>query len=339
MREELLSIKDAALSLIVQANSRQTLYEVKVQYWGKNGKLTDAMKGLSKVPATERPELGKLLNTLKEELELEYAKTEKKLQESELQERLKAEELDLSLPAFPTQMGSLHAVTLVTREMTQVLGRIGFSVRTGPVIESDHYNFTALNIPPEHPAREMQDTFFVDGDKVLRTHTSPIQIHTMENEKPPLRICGVGSVFRCDSDISHLPHFHQVEGMVVDQKVSMADLKGTISFFVKEFFGAQLKTRFRPSFFPFTEPSAEVDCQCPICHGKGCSMCKQSGWVEIGGCGLINPKVLQAAHIQYPQWQGFAFGFGVERMAIIKYQVEDIRLFPSNDLRFLRQFT
>ena len=224
------------------------------------------------------------------------------------------------------------------------MARLGYSLRTGPLIEKDYYNFEALNIPPNHPARDMQDTFFVDETHVLRTHTSPIQIHSLENEKPPLRIIGTGPVFRCDSDISHLPNFHQIEGMCVDEKVSMSDLKGTISFFVNEFFGAGLKTRFRPSFFPFTEPSAEVDCSCPICKGTGslsgkaCSLCKQSGWIEIGGCGLINPKVFEHAKVEYPKWQGFAFGFGVERMAIIKYGVDDIRHFPANDVRFLKQF-
>jgi phenylalanyl-tRNA synthetase alpha chain len=216
--------------------------------------------------------------------------------------------------------------------------RLGYSLRLGPLIEKDYYNFEALNIPKDHPARDMQDTFFVNEHQVLRTHTSPIQIHSLESEKPPLRIIGVGAVFRCDSDISHLPHFHQIEGMCVDRKVSMADLKGTISFFVKEFFGEGLKTRFRPSFFPFTEPSAEVDCTCPICKGTGCSLCKQSGWIEIGGCGLINPKVFKMSNVNYPEWNGFAFGFGIERMAIIKYGIDDIRHFPENDLRFLRQF-
>jgi phenylalanyl-tRNA synthetase alpha chain len=249
-----------------------------------------------------------------------------------------SEELDLTLPGLSKPRGSEHPVSRVIFEISSIMSRLGYSLRQGPLIEKDYYNFEALNIPANHPARDMQDTFFVDPTHVLRTHTSPIQIHSLENEKPPLRIIGVGPVFRCDSDISHLPHFHQIEGMCVDHKVSMADLKGTISFFVKEFFGASLKTRFRPSFFPFTEPSAEVDCTCPICLGKGCSLCKHSGWIEIGGCGLINPKVFEHAGVHYPEWQGFAFGFGIERMAIIKYGIEDIRLFPENDVRFLRQF-
>lgn len=248
------------------------------------------------------------------------------------------EKLDLTLPIDNNPIGSEHPIYKVTNEIFGIMARLGYSLRTGPLIEKDYYNFEALNIPKNHPARDMQDTFFVDETHVLRTHTSPIQIHSLENEKPPLRVIGTGSVFRVDSDISHLPNFHQIEGMCVDEKVSMSDLKGTISFFVKEFFGPGLKTRFRPSFFPFTEPSAEVDCSCPICKGKGCSLCKQTGWIEIGGCGLINPKVFEFAKVEYPKWQGFAFGFGVERMAIIKYGVDDIRLFPQNDVRFLKQF-
>ena len=252
---------------------------------------------------------------------------------------MQGEELDLTLPAAPRRPGVKHPIHLVTDEIFKVMSRLGYSIRQGPLIEKDFYNFEALNIPANHPARDMQDTFFVDDTHVLRTHTSPIQIHAMESENPPLRVLGWGPVFRCDSDISHLPSFHQIEALCVDRKVSMADLKGTIAFFVREFFGPGLKTRFRPSYFPFTEPSAEIDCSCPMCKGKGCSLCKQSGWIEIGGCGLVNPKVFGFTKIEYPRWQGFAFGFGIERMAIIKYGVEDIRLFPENDLRFLGQFS
>ncbi len=227
---------------------------------------------------------------------------------------------------------------MVINEITDILARIGYSVRTGPFIEKDWFNFEALNIPADHPARDEQDTFYVDDGHVLRTHTSPVQIHTMMDEKPPIRVVAPGSVFRCDNDISHSPNFHQIEALLVDRKVSMANLKGTISFFVKEFFGKDIKTRFRPSFFPFTEPSAEVDCSCPICKGKGCRMCKGSGWIEIGGSGLVNPKVFEQVGLDPKEWQGFAFGFGIERMAIIKYGIEDIRLFSENDVRFLEQF-
>ncbi len=206
------------------------------------------------------------------------------------------------------------------------------------MIESDHYNFEALNFPKDHPARDMQDTFYIDDDHVLRTHTSPIQVRTLENETLPLRVLAPGSVFRCDSDITHSPNFYQVEGLWVDKKVSMAHLKGVVSFFIKSFFSEKIKVRFRPSFFPFTEPSAEVDCTCPICIGKGCRVCSQTGWIEIGGCGLVNPNVLKFSGVDPDRWQGFAFGFGVERMAMIRYGISDIRLFTENDIRFLEQF-
>ncbi len=332
------NLKQLALQKMKEAANSQSLYDVKVEFMGKSGQLTEIMKEMAKLPKEEKPLFGKWVNQVKTELEEAYVVFEKNLKSQELESKMAAEELDLTLPGLNTSAGHEHPVSKVTHEIFSILARMGYSIRQGSLIEKDFYNFEALNIPQNHPARDMQDTFFVDPTHVLRTHTSPIQIHCLESEKPPLRIVGTGAVFRCDSDISHLPHFHQIEGMCVDHKVSMADLKGTISFFVREFFGSGLKTRFRPSFFPFTEPSAEVDCTCPICKGKGCSMCKGSGWIEIGGCGLMNPKVFGFSHIPYPEWQGFAFGFGIERMAIIKYGIEDIRLFPENDLRFVSQF-
>lgn len=332
------SIKENALKAFKSAQSSKELYDLKVQFLGKNGSLTEVMKEMATLPKEEKPLFGKMVNEVKQALEVAYNEAEQVLKKAEIAAKMSAEEIDMTLPAFSKAKGSQHPVHIVTDEILTVMGRLGYSVRTGPLIEKDYYNFEALNIPADHPARDMQDTFFIDKSHVLRTHTSPIQIRSLENETLPLRICGTGPVFRCDSDISHLPNFHQIEALCVDEKVSMADLKGTISFFVREFFGPGLKTRFRPSFFPFTEPSAEVDCSCPLCKGKGCSLCKQSGWIEIGGCGLVNPKVFQMAKVEYPKWQGFAFGFGVERMAIIKYGIEDIRLFPENDVRFLRQF-
>lgn len=338
LSEKLQQLKMQGLEKFKSAQSSQDLYNQKVHYLGKNGVLTEIMKEVGSLPKEEKPQFGKLVNEVKVALESFYTESEARLKKSEIEAKMSEEELDLSLPALDLERGREHPVSQVIFEISNIMARLGYSLRQGPLIEKDYYNFEALNIPADHPARDMQDTFFVDKQHVLRTHTSPIQIHCLENEKPPLRIIGTGAVFRCDSDISHLPHFHQIEGMCVDRNVSMSDLKGTISFFVREFFGSGLKTRFRPSFFPFTEPSAEVDCTCPICKGKGCSMCKGSGWIEIGGCGLINPRVLQAANVEYPQWQGFAFGFGIERMAIIKHGIEDIRLFPENDVRFLRQF-
>ncbi len=337
-QSKLSGLKQSALEKMQSASSSKLLYEVKVEFLGKNGLFTEIMKEMATLPKEEKPQFGKLVNEVKNELELAYSEAESKLKKNELEIKMANEELDLTLPGFKREMGSEHPVRKVTHEIFSIMARMGYSLRQGPLIEKDFYNFEALNIPANHPARDMQDTFFLDKTHVLRTHTSPIQIHSLEGEKPPLRIVGTGAVFRCDSDISHLPHFHQIEGMCVDEKVSMADLKGTIAFFVKEFFGANTKTRFRPSFFPFTEPSAEVDCTCPICKGKGCSMCKSTGWIEIGGCGLMNPKVFASVGIEYPRWQGFAFGFGIERMAIIKYGIEDIRLFPENNLKFLQQF-
>lgn len=332
-------LKDQASQAFEKALNPQDLYNAKVQFLGKSGAITEVMKLMASLPKEEKPQFGKKVNEVKEFLEKLYEERETKLRAQEIQSKMDNEKLDLTLPGSHQHLGSLHPVQKVTDEIVQILARLGYSLRTGPLIEKDYYNFEALNIPKDHPARDMQDTFFVDQTHVLRTHTSPIQIHSLENEELPLRIIGTGPVFRCDSDISHLPHFHQIEALCVDEKISMADLKGTISFFVREFFGPGLKTRFRPSFFPFTEPSAEVDCSCPVCKGDGCALCKHTGWIEIGGSGLVNPKVFEHAKIEYPKWQGFAFGFGIERMAIIKYGIEDIRLLPENDLRFLRQFS
>jgi len=331
-------LQEQALAQFKAAPNSKALYDLKVQFLGKNGRLTEMMKEMASLSKEEKPLFGKKVNEVKALLEQHYTAAEEALKKAEIEAQMAGEELDLTLPGYTRPAGHPHPVYKVIEDIFTIMARLGYSVRTGPLIEKDYYNFEALNIPADHPARDMQDTFFIDPSHVLRTHTSPIQIHSLESEKPPLRIIGTGPVFRCDSDISHLPNFHQIEGMCVDRKVSMADLKGTISFFVREFFGPGLKTRFRPSFFPFTEPSAEVDCSCPICKGKGCSLCKHSGWIEIGGCGLINPKVFHHAKIAYPEWQGFAFGFGIERMAIIKYGIDDIRLFPENDVRFVRQF-
>lgn len=346
LKEKIEEIRVAAQAAFEAAGSAKDLYDAKVQFLGKQGSFSSIMKEMGKLSADEKPAFGKLVNEVKQGLESIYSDRETSLKAQELGAQLAAETLDLSLPSSIESPGARHPIALVIEEISGILARLGYSVRTGPLIEKDRYNFEGLNFPPDHPARDMQDTFYIDKEHVLRTHTSPIQVRTMELENPPLRVVGVGPVFRADSDISHSPNFHQIEGLCIDKKVSMADLKGTISFFVKEYFGRDLKTRFRPSFFPFTEPSAEVDCQCPICGGKGfisggleCRMCKASGWIEIGGSGLVHPNVLKFAGIKYPEWQGFAFGFGIERMAIIKYGIDDIRLFNENDVRFLRQFS
>lgn len=338
LEDKVKSLFEEAKSAVSSAADTKSLYDVKVQYLGKQGQFSTLMREMGKLPKDERPQFGQLVNTYKQKLEEAFEDQGRKLKNREMQARLETEKLDMSLPGPEQALGTLHPITLVTEKVVQALVRIGYSVRTGPLIEKDWYNFEALNIPADHPSRDLQDTFYLDDTTVLRTHTSPIQIRTMEEEKPPLRVIAPGSVCRSDSDVSHSPNFHQIEGLLVDRKVSMADLKGTISYFVKELFGTSVKIRFRPSFFPFTEPSAEFDCSCPICKGGGCRMCKHSGWIEIGGCGLVNPKVFEFVKLDPKEWQGFAFGFGIERMAITLYGIEDIRLFSENDLRFLRQF-
>ncbi len=327
-----------ALSNIASVADLQALYDIKVSFAGKQGFLSEIMREMGKLPKEEKPAFGKEVNRVKATFEEAYNARELALKDSELLAKIKNDVLDVSLPGPKVLAGSKHPIYMIIDEAVGILSRLGYSVRTGPQIEKDWYNFEALNIPPDHPSRDMQDTFYVDGDHVLRTHTSPVQIHTLLSEKPPFRTLAPGSVFRCDSDVSHSPNFHQIEGLLVDQKVSMAELKGTITFVLSEMFGSSVKVRFRPSFFPFTEPSAEFDCSCPMCSGKGCKLCKQSGWIEIGGSGLVNPRVFQAVKLDPKQWQGFAFGFGIERMAIIKYGIDDIRLFFENDTRFLRQF-
>jgi phenylalanyl-tRNA synthetase alpha chain len=327
-----------ALDRLREAGDTQKLYDVKVAFSGKQGFLSEIMREMGKLPKEDKPGFGKEINRVKGEFETAYAAREEELKAGVLLDKIRRERIDVTLPGVRLQAGAKHPIQLVMDEVIAILARLGYTVRTGPQIESDWYNFEALNIPPDHPARDMQDTFYVDDGHVLRTHTSPVQIHTLLNEKPPFRALAPGSVFRCDSDVSHSPNFHQIEGLLVDRRVSMAELKGTIAYFLRELFGSAVKVRFRPSFFPFTEPSAEFDCSCPMCGGKGCRLCKHSGWIEIGGSGLVNPRVFEAVKLDPREWQGFAFGFGVERMAIIKYGIDDIRLFYENDLRFLRQF-
>lgn len=338
MQDQIRSIEAEALKVFRAATDTRLLYDGKVKFLGKQGSFSLLMREFGKLPAADKPAMGQLINEAKARLEESYSQIEKSLRLMEFSTVVEKERIDFTLPGPKRMSGARHPVALVINEITAILARIGYSVRQGPLIETDRNNFTALNIPEDHPARDLQDTFYIDDNHVLRTHTSPVQIRTIESEKPPIRVIAPGSVFRRDSDISHSPNFHQIEGLLVDRHVSMADLRGTLNFFVQEFFGKGLKTRFRPSYFQFTEPSAEVDCSCPICKGKGCRMCKQSGWIEIGGCGLVNPKVLKLCSLDPDEWQGFAFGFGVERMAIIKYGVDEIRSFSENDLRFLRQF-
>lgn len=338
MQEKAKTLHDQAAEEISSCPNTKDLYDLKVKYLGKQGSFSQLMKELGKVPKADRPAVGKEINVFKKGLEEKLEDRKSELESKELAGQLEAEWLDLTLPGPKTDFGTRHPLASTMHEIVDILASIGFSVRTGPLIESDWYNFEALNIPKDHPARDMQDTFYIDDTHVLRTHTSPVQIRTMKNEKPPLRVLSPGSVFRCDADVTHSPNFYQIEGLLIDKTVSMADLKGTISYFVKAYMGEDIKTRFRPSFFPFTEPSAEVDCSCPVCKGDGCRVCSHSGWIEIGGSGLVHPNVIKSTGLDPEEWMGYAFGFGIERMAMIKYRINDIRLFNENDIRFLNQF-
>ncbi len=311
-----------------EARTSKDLYSVKVKYLGRTGVLSVLMKEMKNLSSQERPKFGQVINKAKQDLEALFLKFQKQLNAKEMDVQLQNEVLDLTLPGTVKYKGARHPVSLVLEEAVKIFEKIGYSVRLGPLIESDYYNFAALNIPENHPARDMQDTFYITKEYELRTHTSPIQIRSLENEKPPLRILGPGAVFRCDYDQTHLPMFHQLEGMLIDKKVSMADLKGTLSYFNREFFGPSFKTQFRPSFFPFTEPSAEVDASK---DGKT--------WLEMAGCGLVHPHVLQSVGLDPEEWQGFAFGMGIERLASVKFGVRDMRLFIENDVRFLEQFS
>ncbi|MBE8163018.1 MAG: phenylalanine--tRNA ligase subunit alpha [Bdellovibrionaceae bacterium] len=340
LSQQIEAIHEESLKAFKGASSSKDLYDLKVEVLGKKGKLSLLMGCMAKLSNEDKPKFGNLINIKKKSLEEVYLQHKKQLDLIDLNKKLEQDYLDMSLPGKEVESGALHPIQKVSEAIVDIFSKMGFSVRTGKLIEEDYYNFEALNIPKDHPSRDMQDTFYIDKQHVLRTHTSPIQVHTLETEAAPLRVIGLGAVFRSDSDISHSPNFYQIEGLFVDKKVSMAHLKGTVSFFVKAFFNKELKTRFRPSFFPFTEPSVEVDCQCSSCMGKGCSLCGQTGWIEIGGCGLVNPKVLKLSNVNQGKgdWQAYAFGFGLERMAILKYGIKSIRYFSQNDIRFLSQF-
>lgn len=314
------------------------LEQVKARYLGKNGALTAELKALGKMAPEERSRVGQQVNKIKEQIQANFDAQRHALVQQELQRRLAQESIDVTLPGRGQQLGGLHPVTQTIQRIQTLLVDAGFEVAEGPEIEADFYNFEALNIPADHPARAMHDTFYVNANTVLRTHTSPVQVRVMQNRRPPLRVIAPGRVYRCDSDVTHTPMFHQVEGFMVDKDVSFAHLKGMLYDFLRAFFDKDLKVRFRPSYFPFTEPSAEVDIQCVICGGGGCRVCKQTGWLEVLGCGMIHPNVLRNVGIDNEQFTGFAFGMGVERLAMLRFGVNDLRLFFENDLRFLRQF-
>jgi phenylalanyl-tRNA synthetase alpha chain len=339
MKEKIDSILAEARSALKEADTMQKLQDVRVRFLGKKGSVTALMKGIGDASPEQRAEMGKLVNTARSEIENVIEAALSEIKTSEKLKKLKEETVDVTLPGAGSPIGSLHPLTIVYREIRDIFLRMGFDVFEGPEVESDLYNFEMLNIPKNHPSRDMQDTFYVTEDIVLRTHTSPVQIRTMLKAKPPIRMICPGRVYRCDDvDATHSPVFNQVEGLVVDKHITLANLKGTINAFLKEFYGENTITKFRPGFFPFTEPSAEVDATCSLCGGKGCPACKGAGMIEVLGCGMVNPVVLKNCGIDPEVYSGFAFGLGLDRLTNIKYGITDIRLLYENDVRFLNQF-
>jgi phenylalanyl-tRNA synthetase alpha chain len=333
-------IESEALAALEAATTAEAVHSVRVKYLGRRGELTACLKAMGELPAEERPRVGQRANELKVRLEQEIAKRLKALEEAALAQALEAEPVDITLPGRRPTIGHIHPISRILEETIEIFTSLNFSVVEGPEIETDWYCFEALNMPKDHPARDMQDTFYVEEDVVLRTHTSSVQIRIMERHPPPLRIISPGKVYRCDADQTHSPMFHQVEGLLVDElgRVTFGDLKGVLEVFAHRMFGPSTAVRFRPSFFPYTEPSAEVDIQCFLCKGKGCRLCKGSGWLEILGSGMVDPNVFKAVGYDPETYVGFAFGLGVERIAMLKYGIDDIRLFFENDARFLEQF-
>lgn len=331
-------LKQTFLEELKSVKNLTDLSNLKVKYLGKKGIITSELKSLSKVPLEERPSHGKKINEIKQFIETELDLQESRLKQEELKRQLLSESLDITLSGKFIPFGREHPINKVLSEVTDIFVKMGFSVEEGPEVELDYYNFEALNIPKDHPARDMQDTFYISDDIVLRTHTSPVQVRVMEKRKPPVRFIAPGKVYRCDADITHTPMFHQVEGLMVDKGITFSNLKGVLKAFLHQMFGADTPVRFRPSFFPFTEPSAEVDIGCILCNGAGCRVCKGSGWLEILGAGMVNPRVFEYVEYDPEEYSGFAFGMGIERIAMLKYSIDDIRLFFENDIRFLRQF-
>jgi len=339
LKEKLNLIEQEALKeLSSQVLDQKNLEELRIRYLGRHGKLTQILKDIGNLSPQDRPSLGQHANVIKNSLAQKISELSDGLKKSQRENLLKDSHIDLTLPGRPLPQGSFHPLLKTMADSVALFKRYGFQVAQGPEIESDYYNFEALNIPKNHPAREMQDTFYISEDVVLRTHTSPVQIRVMEKMKPPLRIVVPGTVYRHDADTSHSPMFHQVEGLVVDRFISFAHLKGILTYFVHELFSSKIKVRFRPSYFPFTEPSAELDISCIFCLGEGCHICKQSGWLEVAGCGMVHPAVFKAVNYDSEKFFGFAFGMGIERLAMLRYGINDIRLFYENDIRFLEQF-
>ncbi len=335
MQNNIIDIEKEAFESIEQAGDSDQLEQLSIKYLGRKGVLTKFLRNISSLPDDERPSAGKNANILKGKLDAAFKAALSRL---EAVDATGAAGIDVTLPGRPAQRGSLHPITQVAKEISDIFLRLGFDIAESPEVETDYYNFEALNIPKYHPARDMQDTFYVSENIVLRTHTSPSQPRVMESTRPPVRIISPGKVFRCDSDITHTPMFYQIEGLMVDKNISFGDLKGILTTFVHQFFDKETSLRFRPSFFPFTEPSAEVDIRCVMCKGEGCRICSKTGWLEVLGSGMVHPAVFENVGYDTDKYTGFAFGIGIERMAMLKYGIDDIRKFYENDIRFLGQF-
>ncbi len=339
MQERLYEIRKRAKEMISSGESPERLNEIKVAILGKKGELTTIMKSLKDVAPEDRPKVGQMINEVRSEIEEQLDEANARMLAQLREAKLKAEVIDVTLPAKKPVVGHRHPNTIALEEVERIFVGLGYEVTEGPEIEKDYYNFEALNIPADHPAKDEQDTFYINGEMLLRTQTSSTQIHAMEEGRPPIRILAPGRVFRADEvDATHSPSFHQIEGLVVDKDITFADLKGTLAEFAKELFGEDTKVKFRPHHFPFTEPSAEMDVSCFKCGGKGCRFCKGSGWIEILGCGMVHPRVLEKCNIDPKEYTGFAFGVGLERIALLKYEIDDMRLLYENDARFLNQF-
>lgn len=339
MKEKLEQIRASVEEALKTADAMDALENIRIRYMGKKGELTAVLKGMGKLSAEERPKIGALANEIRQKLEKEIDERKASISAALESKKLESEIIDVTMPGKKSEEGKLHPLTQVKNELAEIFMGMGFSVADGPEVELDYYNFEALNIPKNHPARDEQDTFYIADNIVLRTQTSGMQVRVMEKTKPPIRIIAPGKVYRSDTqDATHSPVFHQIEGLVVDKNITMADLKGTLEMFVKKLYGEETRVRFRPHHFPFTEPSAEMDYSCFNCGGKGCSVCKGEGWIEILGCGMVHPKVLANCGIDPEEYTGFAFGIGLERIAMGKYSINDLRLFFENDMRFLEQF-
>ncbi|MFT5506328.1 MAG: phenylalanyl-tRNA synthetase alpha chain [Gammaproteobacteria bacterium] len=340
MTQELDSLLASAVESIGRSENLASLDAIRVSYLGKKGEITSRLKDLGKLSSEERPAAGQAINQIKAKIQQQLESRKAELENERIADTLKAQTVDVSLSGRSRSTGGLHPVTLTMNRIQKMFGKLGFDVAEGPEVEDDFHNFEALNIPAHHPARAMHDTFYFNNNTLLRTHTSPVQIRVMEKQEPPIRIIAPGRVYRCDSDLTHTPMFHQVEGLLVDESVSFSDLKGTLEDFLRLFFEQDdLKTRFRPSYFPFTEPSMEVDISCVMCSGSGCRVCSQTGWLEVLGCGMVHPEVFRHTGVDPEQYTAYAFGMGVERLAMLRYGVNDLRLFFDNDLRFLQQFS